>query len=505
MTSDLPMRRRIRAVVGCLAVVATALPAAAGIRAGAAKIDITKAPAGPVDSRLFAKALVIKNDETTVALITLDVVSFGKIGAIGDDFIPEIRSRAAEQLGLNPSHILFNASHCHGVPCRDVKERTFEALKRAAAKLEPVHIAAGTGREERIMENRRLKLTSGRVVDVRHAYSLPPDEQIAETGPVDPEIGVLRIDKTNGETLAVVYNFACHPIQGVPSGANTADMTGFSSQVIEDNLSEGAIAFFLQGCAGDINPISYKDVHRPRDAETLGNLLGLSALTAIRNLSPRADDRLTIFNEPVQLPRANLARRIAELEAEQFVLLKSLRGTFLNLKTFMQLSAKHSQSGAYPSAHAGRYLHEAHMGRPGLKRMDELNAKNMEAYVHNIHVMEELTRLGVNLRLLKMHERENLDAGSPTVEAEVVGLRIGDFVLVTFPGELTVRIGLELKADAPNDLTFVAGYTNGYLYYAPTAEQLRNRGGAQEDSDCILAPEWEAIFTRKVKDLLGRL
>ena len=81
--------------------------------------------------------------------------------------------------------------------------------------------------------------------------------------------------------MAVVYNFACHPIQGVPNGGNTADLTGFASQVIEDNLSDGTLALFLQGCAGDINPVWYKDVDHPRDAEPLGNMLGLSALQGV--------------------------------------------------------------------------------------------------------------------------------------------------------------------------------------------------------------------------------
>ncbi|MEO2032867.1 MAG: hypothetical protein ABGZ35_12345, partial [Planctomycetaceae bacterium] len=68
-------------------------------------------------------------------------------------------------------------------------------------------------------------------------------------------------------TLAVVYNFACHPIQGVASGANTADITGFSSEVIEDNLDDGTVALFVQGCGGDINPVLDKEVNVPRDAE----------------------------------------------------------------------------------------------------------------------------------------------------------------------------------------------------------------------------------------------
>ena len=58
---------------------------------------------------------------------------------------------------------------------------------------------------------------------------------------------------------------------------------------------------------------------------------------------------------------------------------------------------------------------------------------------------------------------------------------------------------------SPHKPTFVAGYTNGYIYYSPTAEQLLNRGGAQEDSDCILAPEWQNLFETKVADLLKKL
>ena len=87
----------------------------------------------------------------------------------------------------------------------------------------------------------------------------------------------------------------------------------------------------------------------------------------------------------------------------------------------------------------------------------------------------------------------------------MVGLRVGDFVLVTFPGELTVQIGLNIKQASPHDTTFVAGYTNGYIYYAPTAEQLANVGGAQEDCDCVLAPEWQKMFEDKVAEILKRL
>jgi hypothetical protein len=68
-----------------------------------------------------------------------------------------------------------------------------------------------------------------------------------------------------------------------------------------------------------------------------------------------------------------------------------------------------------------------------------------------------------------------------------------------------VRIGLNIKQNSPHPNTFVAGYTNGYIYYAPTAEQLLNVGGAQEDSDCILAPEWQKKYEEKAAEMLKKL
>ena len=80
----------------------------------------------------------------------------------------------------------------------------------------------------------------------------------------------------------------------------------------------------------------------------------------------------------------------------------------------------------------------------------------------------------------------------------MVGLRVGDFV----PGHLSreslpVEIGLNIKERSPHKFTFVAGVTNGYIFYTPTVEQLKNRGRAQEDTDCLVAPEWQPQFEGK--------
>ena len=129
----------------------------------------------------------------------------------------------------------------------------------------------------------------------------------------------------------------------------------------------------------------------------------------------------------------------------------------------------------------------------------------MDAYLGNIEIMEQLTRLNTNLALLKRHLERSRATPGDTLRAEVCGLRVGDFKLVTFPGEVTVRIGLNIKSAAGDPNAHVSGYTNGYIYYTPTAAQRRNSGYAQEDCDSIVAPEWQDIFERKALDVLKGL
>lgn len=484
---------------------ATAPDARPSLRAGAARVDITDYDAGPVNDPLWVKALVVSDGAATVVLATVDAVALAEIGPIPGDYMTQVRERLWDELGIAPEQVVINASHCHGAVCAQAADRTVEAVSAALGSMVPVTVGSGRGHEDRITENRRLRLNDGREADVRRAYSLPPDADVESIGPIDPEIGVLRLDSHDGRTPAVVYNFACHPIQGVPGGGNTADIVGFASGVIERSLGGDAIALFVQGCCGDINPIRYKDVDRPRDAEALGNMLGLSVLEALGRIEVHQDAGLSVLREVIGLPRADLGPAIAALQREQEQLVESLRGTSINLRTFLHLLTTHSLAPEYPSGPSHQYLREAMLGRNDLERLDAENRAQVEQYVANVHIMEQLTRVRTNMGLLRMHQAQNEAAGWAPVEAEIMGLRIGEFTLLTFPGELSTQIGLNIKRLSPHELTFVAGCTNGYIYYAPTAEQLANRGGAQEDSDCVLAPEWQALFEARARAMLARL
>ena len=89
--------RRPAALISAALLLAGLLPAgaanAAQLRAGVAKADITDREAGPVNDPLYAKALVLNDGTTTLAIITVDAVSLGEIGYISNDYLPTVRSR----------------------------------------------------------------------------------------------------------------------------------------------------------------------------------------------------------------------------------------------------------------------------------------------------------------------------------------------------------------------------------------------------------------------------
>jgi hypothetical protein len=496
---------------------------AGALMAGLGKSDITRWEAGEVmgdmamkaalgmdrkagikiHDPLYAKALVLDDGTTRAAIVSMDVIAIGGIGEIKDDFLPTVRGKIERELEISGKNTLVNASHTHlvgGQICDDVVEKTVEAVRQACANMVPVRIGVGVGQEDRITINRRIKLKNGKTWTERHANPSPEDEDIAGVGPIDPEIGVLRIDTLDDKPFALVYNFTAHPYCGASGGGVTAELPGFASKVIEENLGHDVLALFLQGAAGDTSEVYYKEVNRPRNSEPLGMMLGLSTLKAWRG-AKTGGSSIRVISETLELPRrTDIPERIKALEKEQEHLLKSLAGASLNFKAFLPLYIKYKLSPEYPSYYAYWYKHQQLMGQTELAALDAENERNIEKYLSNIYAMERLARIQVNLPVLKERQAINEQSGSATLPIEVQILKLGDFVLVTFPGELFVEIGLNIKKASPYKHTFIAAYSNGYIHYAPTEDALD--GGDYEDTNCLLGSGWQQIFEKRVAKLL---
>ncbi len=501
---------RVLHVATCLTflVVSVSTVWADTLRAGVAKSDISRVEEGlRINDPVYSKVLVLDDGSTQAVIIGMDVTAIGGIGEVTDAFLPELRARIEGELGIPGKHVLVNASHNHpplNFLCSHEEQvaRTFDAVKRAREGMVPVTAGAGSGDEARISMNRTLRLSDGTGWTIRHSNPSPPDNVVESVGPVDTEIGILRLDKEDGSPLAVVYNFACHPYVTVPEGGVTADFPGFASQAIEENLP-GAMAIFLQGAGGDITPILYKDVNRARDSAPEGRILGLTTLKAVRAIETKPAG-LRVVNQALPLPRkADFDERVAELEAEQASLLKSLRGTSLNLKTFVPLYVRHLMDPEHPLDYKYRYLQSESIGEDEFTNIDNQNRSHLAKYVRNIQSMEKLARIQDKIATLRRHQKINDDSGEETVDTEVQGIRIGDFVLVSSPTEMLSTVGMNVKNASPFEHTFVAAYSNGYIHYGPPASEYAM--GGYEVTECLLDPAWQDLYERKAAEVLKAL
>ncbi|MFM8892733.1 MAG: hypothetical protein ACKOTB_14145, partial [Planctomycetia bacterium] len=294
----------MRALTAWLTIVVTvpaAIPAAAApLQAGVGRVEITDREAGPVHDPAFVRAVTFRSGETKAVLVMLDAVAVGGIGRIPDTFLPRVRTRLQTELGIPPEGVVVNASHCHAVVRSDVHDLTVQAVRQAWESMVPVRAGAGSGREDRISENRRLRLKDGSEADLRRAYPPPADEDVAGVGPIDPQIGLLRLDRESGGPLAVVALFACHPIMNPPSRGSSADFPGVAATVVEETLGAGSMACFVQGCGGDVNPIRYTKTGRPAEAEPLGALFGASILAAASRVATAPEAVLAVRRETIR-------------------------------------------------------------------------------------------------------------------------------------------------------------------------------------------------------------
>ncbi len=155
-------------------------------------------------------------------------------------------------------------------------ERIAAAIEQAATRLEPAKIGTGEG-EVFIGHNRRYVFPDGAVKMLwRNATKTP-------THPVDPRVSVIRVDGAGGRVIAVVVNYACHPVIFGPDNLRySADYPSATARVVEEGFGQGALSLFLQGAAGDINPY-YDKMRLEEDADKLmeetGKKLGDEALS----------------------------------------------------------------------------------------------------------------------------------------------------------------------------------------------------------------------------------
>jgi hypothetical protein len=260
-------------------------------------------PADGLHDSLYARVLVLDDGVTRVALASLDLLGLNVNLTPG----PGRLAGLLRDQGL--TGWLVVSTHTHGGPrtlslsepwtsdrawptatapyVTWVEDQVAEAVAQAAVRMRPVRLAAGRGRVD-LSFNRRLVQPDGTVRMIWGSGWRGQDP--TSLGPTDPEVGVVRLEDDQGRVVAVLFHYACHAVVlGSGNRRLTADFPGYAMRCIEDQVP-GCTALFLQGAAGDLDPlIDVQNDFGP--AQTQGEVLGREVVRVTESLV-RGEGRL---------------------------------------------------------------------------------------------------------------------------------------------------------------------------------------------------------------------
>ena len=292
----------------------------AGLRAGAAKVDITPSTPqwlsgyGPRQSTgvldpIFHRVVALEASGTPFYLIASDLCLFSP--SLYDSATRELQ----KELGIDPKHVLWSVTHSHATPevgppemyktllgrsdhewDRENTARTIrllvDAVRTARGQMEPARIAFGSGLAMANI-NRRAKDVDGLV-----SIGLNPE------GPVDRQFNLIRLTRADGSLIALTANYAMHGT--VMNGQNvriSGDGPGVVASYLEEKLA--APVLYVNGAAGNIAPIySVYPNERAGHLSQFRVLLGDRILAAFKAMGPgTADVTIRHAERIVETPR----------------------------------------------------------------------------------------------------------------------------------------------------------------------------------------------------------
>ena len=251
---------------------------------------------------LEARVLALSDGSRTIALVTLDLCY---------TFDPAVMEEIRRAVRGTVDEVVFHASHTHSGPTySEAPEAAKHAIPRVAAAIEtaaramtPARIGNGWG-QVYLGFNRRYLRPDGSV-----QMFWRNETKVSTTFPVDPTVGVIRVDRSDGTPLAVLVNYACHPVVLGPENLDySADYPSEMRRYVEHEMGGGAMAFFLQGAPGDINPY-FDKTPLIEDAvgvmKQTGRTLGAEAVRVARTVTTHAPANPRIQTKTVIVPAAN--------------------------------------------------------------------------------------------------------------------------------------------------------------------------------------------------------
>ncbi|MCC6444062.1 MAG: neutral/alkaline non-lysosomal ceramidase N-terminal domain-containing protein [Armatimonadetes bacterium] len=416
------------------------------LQAGAAQAVITPPVGTPlagyfeprkstgIHDDLFARALVLDDGRTRLALVSCDLI------CIPRPLVEAARACISDECGIAPDHVMVCCSHIHTGPYTedlfgsDRNARYLEALPDYIAgtvwaawnRMEEARIGIGIGEIRSIAFNRRFRMKDG---TVRTNPGIGNPDIIETAGPIDPELGVIKVARPDGTLRAVWVNYTVHT-DVVGGTLLSGDYPGVLARCIQAQYGPETVALFANGACGDINHIN---IAGPKaqgglpHAAWMGRILAAETMKVLEATSTHPEVSLKAARTVISVP----IRRPTE---EQLAWARNL-------------TAKVEKQAGQADPAADPYSAQA----------DAVPLIEMVYAEETLAVARQ-------------------QAARPEEPVEAQAIRIGDAAIVTNPAELFVEFGLTIKSASPHRPTFVVELANGIVGYVPT-DRAFDEGG----------------------------
>ena len=403
----------------------------APLRAGAFTVDIspvkfpvivnamfTERTADKVVDPLFAKALVLDDGTTRVAMCVVDTCMVPR------DLIDRAKEIAAKATGIPVEKMLVSATHTHSAPsamgclgsrvdpdyAASLPPKIADAIIGAAKRLAPARIGWAVVDDWDHTFNRRWIRRPDKMLtdpfgvqnvraNMHPGYQSP--DAVGPSGPVDPGLSLLAVQSVDGKPLAILANYSQHYYG---SALVSSDYYGRFAQHLAKGLSADAafVGIMSQGTSGDQMWMDYGAPQHEIGYDKYAQEIAARVLETYRRIEWKTA-------VPLRMAERKLTLNFRVPDEARLAWAKDVTA---------KLGDRLPQT--QPEIYAAEAIH--------------LNAR-------------------------------------PKAELKLQALRIGELGITAIPNEVYGITGLKLKAQSPLTPTFNIELANGAEGYIPTPEQ----------------------------------
>lgn len=252
-------------------------------------------PAEGVHDDIVAKAIVLSDGSKKFAIVTMDVLGFppnmkpmivDNIGGSGWSMenillLPSHSHSSLEMFALNDKNV-FNMPAI-GVFQKELLDFVVDRLSSLISETEQnlVEVKTGTGQIvlDKLNRNRRGSAS------------------------VDRELTVTRVDKLNGESLAMLVNWTAHPtIMDEHDMLVSGGWPGYLQRELEGWIGNDVVAMYYNGAEGDQSVIASRGASHFEKAEHYGRTIATHAFEVYNDLEVVENEEFEFGFREVQLP-----------------------------------------------------------------------------------------------------------------------------------------------------------------------------------------------------------